>query len=284
MSNNPILDELNSTPGLREKVNDKFMEKDFSFLDKIYIDLTLLKDIRMGLMIGLAKSGKDEAMFNYLKDGLRRYNMRPNRTFTIAYPDLKYSEEQLQQMYKHVRYHKLAITYAPDTIMLRNLIDEFNPYFSQNDRAGYTDKVVLTINVYPLDIKQVQYELEAYKAILTTYLGESKIEVRYISQDPSAIPAVFYLDHKILYIDDLTKVLTKGMPLYSSFEDRKLMNYRITSPIVVEDAALHVWKRQGLNIFDHKQLVEKVSLTECVLAICCIFEFKPFHIPLPEDK
>lgn len=282
-ADNELLKTLEDNPGLREKVNEQLMSRDCGAFDRIYVDLVLMKDTRMGLMLALANETHDTKMVDYLRTDLKKYNSRPNRSFTIAYPNLKYSEEKLQDMYQHPRFSRMAFEYAPDTVMHNSLISEFTPYFDQNDRAGYKNKVVLIINTYPLHLETIKDLIDIYGKMLTRIIG-NRIEVRFISQDPLTISPVTFISFKAIYIDDITKLFCEGGVLCDAFCKRQCLLHRVISPILVEDPVLQIWKDQGLDIFDTHVLLERVQLTSCALNMGCIFDYRPFNIPLPKDK
>ena len=55
---------------LFDNANKSIVEASFRTITKVYIDLALLKDTRMGLMISLS----DKSDMQYLAEGLPRYN------------------------------------------------------------------------------------------------------------------------------------------------------------------------------------------------------------------
>ena len=66
-----------------DKINKSIMDNVCGPIEHVYIDLSILKDIRLGLMMKLA----DPVLKQYLLDGLSNYNLRATRTFLEKYPN-----------------------------------------------------------------------------------------------------------------------------------------------------------------------------------------------------
>ena len=63
-------------------INKSIMDNVCGPIEHVYIDLSILKDVRLGLMMKLA----DPVLKQYLLDGLSNYNLRATRTFLEKYP------------------------------------------------------------------------------------------------------------------------------------------------------------------------------------------------------
>lgn len=83
-------DFLDKNNDLINKVNEAIMYGDFHAVKEVYIDLPLLKDTRLGLILAT-----DKDALPYVVANLKSYLLRPNRSFTFAYPKLKFKEKRI---------------------------------------------------------------------------------------------------------------------------------------------------------------------------------------------
>lgn len=267
-------------PELREKINDGIMEKEFASIHGIYIDLVLLKDTRLGLMIGLAKQRDNEDQVKYLIDNISKYNTRPNRSFTIAYPDYMLNEAQLKKQYNKVN-SVLAFDYAPDTALSVNLGAELSNIFMQNTRSGYTKPITVTINTFPLAITE---SMKTYGKILE-HTFHQRIKINFVTLDPESIGLDFWLLHKVIFLDNLEAItVTNKITRTSIFDKHEWMNIRLVCPYSATDEVIEYWISQGSNVFNPKELNDLELLTSTVMGICTVFEFKFFTIPVGDNN
>lgn len=113
MDEKPDLNKFyNENKDLIDKLNENYMKGFFSPVKEVYFDLPVLKDIRLGLMISLTDKNKIKDVF--IKN-IEKYNNRPNRSFTYAFKEVGYTEEELTKMYYDEKYHRDMFNYALDT-------------------------------------------------------------------------------------------------------------------------------------------------------------------------
>ena len=94
-----------------DKINKSIMDNVCGPIEQIYMDLSILKDIRLGLMMKLA----DPVLKQYLLGGLSNYNLRATRTFLEKYPKFPYTEEKLNLMLRDEDLSDEIFCYSPDT-------------------------------------------------------------------------------------------------------------------------------------------------------------------------
>ena len=109
-------DFLDKNNDLINKVNEAIMYGDFHAVKEVYIDLPLLKDTRLGLILAT-----DKDALPYVVANLKSYLLRPNRSFTFAYPKLKFKEKEYQQMYRDPKYATDLFNRSPDTSLSGSL-------------------------------------------------------------------------------------------------------------------------------------------------------------------
>ena len=260
------------------KINESIMSSEFHPINQVYFDLACLKDTRMGLMLHLS----DEKMFAYIKEGLERYNRRPNRSFTFAYPEFSYSEEDLRQKYVDPELSDHIFNRSPDTDLLFTFNTILNQIKYQNGKAGHRLAVPLNINIWPL-IKTPL--IERFASILGSYLHPAEFSLNIFSTDPTKLSAAFWAQQDFLFVDDLQILCKEECALYNLLLiERKCLNKFIFAAPTLGDKELEIWKSEGLDFSDSVAVLERFELTALYFSTCCKFTFVPFAIPIPEKK
>ena len=260
---------------LFNKANMSIVESAFKKVKSVYIDLALLKDTRMGLMVSLA----DKSELQYLIQHLPEYNIRLNRKFTEVYPKFKVDENTLNKYYHDPAYSEHIFDYSPDTDFSINFEDLITMYSMENDRSGYTEKISITINTFPL---QITDNIKLFISILNKhYAGKAVFNV--ICTDPKVIAEHSWTSYSVLCIDDIEYTLTDSIFYKTLFEKQKLTNTVIFAPYCCNDIILDKWKQYKINLTDKKTIRELLKVTEYALSAFCYFSFIPFQIPVPQE-
>ena len=257
------------------KANMSIVESAFKKVKSIYIDLALLKDTRMGLMVSLS----DKADLQYLIQHLREYNIRLNRKFTEVYPKFKVDENTLNKYYHDPAYSAKIFDYSPDTDFSINFEDLITMYSAENDRSGYTEKIDITINTYPL---QITDNINTFIRILNKcYAGKATFNA--ICTDPKVITESAWTSYSVLCIDDIEYTLTNSIFYNVLFERQKIINTVVFAPYCCNDTILNKWKQYKINLTDVKTINDLLKVTEYALSTFCYFSFIPFQIPVPQE-
>ena len=251
MSN--LSDFITQHERLFDNANKSIVEASFRTITKVYIDLALLKDTRMGLMISLS----DKSDMQYLAEGLPRYNLRPNRKFTEVYPNFKVDTDF--------------------SIGLSSLIEA---YVATNNRAGNCDPIDVVINAYPLTITT---DILIYKKLLNAH-HKGLANFNIVSVDPKLISATAWTSYSSMFIDDLQYALTDSNLYKVLFEQQKLLNTTIFAPYCCADNILDKWKQYRVDLTDKTTISDLFKVTEYLLSAFCYFSFIPFQIPVPEQE
>lgn len=263
----------NENKDLIDKLNENYMKGFFSPVKEVYFDLPVLKDIRLGLMISLTDKSKIKEVFI---DHIDKYNNRPNRSFTYAFKNVGYTEEELTKMYYDKKYHHEMFNHALDTD-LGCLLKDMNQIFcDQNIRAEYRNPIIYNINTYPISEKDDNIVI--YTRILKDYLKNVTINAFCI--DPRKIESDFWLKQNTIIIDDLAKMIEKESGLVKPLlEDQVMLSTKIFAPYQATDKALANWKEHHINLDDLKQLHDAFIPTECTFKLISNFKFIPCRIP-----
>ena len=267
-----LSDFITKNEQLFNKANEGIVQGYFRPVKSVYIDLALLKDTRLGAMVSLS----DNESLQYLKDGIARYNNRPNRKFTYAYPDFKYSEEYLQQYYHDPKNSEQIFNYSPDTDLSISIRDLVLSYRSVNIRAGYNDTIKFCINIYPL---QKTLSIKVYQKMLNLMMHDvATFDI--VSLDPKANNAITWTKYNVLFIDDLEYALQEGNALYNAlFINQSLTQSSIFTPYCCADSVLEKWKQYNIKFDENNMDRDLFKVTEYLLTAFCTFTFMRFMIP-----
>lgn len=266
-------------PELQDKINDGIMAPKFNDIKSIYIDLALLKDTRMGLMIGLCKQRNDDNQLEYLLDHLDDYNKFPDAKFTTVYPEFMYNETQLTKLYESGNCTDLCFKYAPDTTFLNYLTLELDQILRQNDRADYKNPITIMLNTYPLNVTK---EIQLYAKGLEAYYRH-RVAITLINRNYNSLGNEFWMLQQFIFTNDIRKLVVENKLMRKAIcEDYKYLNTRIVSQPVADDNIIKEWVKQGINILDEKEIEDAFFPTIFILSACCIFSFKNFYIPIPK--
>ena len=261
---------------LFNKVNESIVSASFNTVKRVYIDLALLKDTRMGLMLSLS----DKNDIQYLLSKIKQYNIRPNRKFTEVYPEFKIDEDTLNKHYHDPSYSETIFDYSPDTDFSVKLKSVILMYSSANNRAGYSDPIEITINAFPLSITE---NIKLFNAILNhLFIGLATFNL--VSVDPKIIQTDHWATYSVLYIDDIEYDLTNGTLYKILFEQQKMTDKVIVAPYCCNEAVLDKWKQYRIDLTDINTTNDIFKLTEYVLSAFCYFSFIPFQIPISHQE
>lgn len=272
---NEIIDKYQDSIG---KINDGILASEFHPIRQVYIDLACIKDTRMGLLLHLASPDT----FVYIKDGLERYNKRPNRSFTFAYPDLPYTEEELQKKYRDPELSSEIFNKSPDTDLFYNFSRLLVQVLFQNGKAGHTKTVPININIWPLRKNDLT---DLFANILRRQFDPKEFAIKLISVDPKNIKEHFWTQQDYLIIDDLQRLCQPTSGLYKLLlEDQKCLHKDIFAAHCLGDKELEIWKSEGVDFSDEEKVNQRFEMTALYFSICCRFKFMRFQIPLPQKK
>lgn len=270
-------DIVKQNESLINKVNANILSSVFDSVKSIYIDLPLLRDTRMGLMLNLAKTEED---INYLKEGLAKYNIRPNRHFTTVYPEFKYDEDTLNKFYHNPNNSDKIFDRSPDTDFSGGLEVFFNNIHNKNTRAGITQSISVTINTYPLEITP---SIVLYHKVLHDAYGDI-VDFKFINTDIKTISRSTWKKFDILFIDELSQVFDKKTDLYHLvFDEMGFTDKSIYAPYCCDDVVLDKWKQYHIDTTNPTTVNDIFKVSEYLIASYCYFSFIPFQIPLPKE-
>ena len=259
-----------------DRINDSIMDRQFQPIPSVYIDLPCLKDIRLGLMLHLSTP----ETFSYIKEGLERYNKRPNRSFKFAYPDFPYSEEDLQAKLSDPELSRDIFNRSPDTELMRSFTTTLAQVQFQNKKASYKLPVMLNVNIWPLTPSDLSTK---FGEILQRQFDPEDFVVKIISTDPITLPSYFWNQQGLLFIDDMKRLCQEDSTLHIPLLiERRFLNKMIFAALQAGDEELEVWRNEGVDFSDMEKVMDRFELTAIFFSLCCLFSFTPFIIPIPK--
>lgn len=268
-------DFLKDNNDIIDKINSAIMARDFHSIKDVYIDLSLIKDTRLGLMLALSNDNDRE----YILAGIENYNIRPNRSFTFTYPKFRYNESELSKMYKDENRSDDIFIHSPDTEYSYVLPSILNELYRKNTTVKHMAPINVTVNTWPLKITS---NMELFKDMFNQCTqGAAKMSL--VCWDQKHISN--WNKYSIISIDDLEYVMGKDIPFSTElFDDKKLANTQIFAPYACSPEILHKWQQFQINFNDSKIVSDLFGVTETVFNYFSKFTFIPFTIPFsPKD-
>ena len=260
-----------------KRINDSIMQSEFSPIRGIYIDLPLLKDTRMGLMLSLSSP----EWMDYLGKGLERYNIRPNRSFTFAYPEFPVKESDLESMYHDPERSDTIFDYSPDTELYQSIPILLTQVQNRNKKAGNASSPILTLNIWPLKKSPI---INQFVKFFHLYNKVNAFHMNVISQDPSTLSWDFWKKQQLLFIDNLMAVCSEKSELrVPLLEERQMTNVMMFAAWQASNEVLKVWKEEATDFSNMEHLQTRFELTALYFSICMNFSFSLFPIPIPQQ-
>lgn len=272
MSN--MKDFLKENDKLISSVNEAIMKTQFTPIDGVYFDLNTLKDTRMGLMITLS----NPTQLQYLKNGLKNYNLRPNREFIFTYPEFHHTENELQSMYLEKSRHAEIFNMSPDTDLFISLSSIIDITCNHNIKTGKNTPITFYLNTFPFALENIPKQ---YIDIIKNYILKNRVKLEVFSKNPIEIEKSSWARSQSLFIDDISKLLKTNVPFSTRlFEDKAMMNTFIYAAPTVDKDILQVWLDEDFDYKNNEESEIRFSITEMCLSMFSNFRFSRFNIPV----
>jgi hypothetical protein len=263
-------DFLDKNNDLINKVNEAIMYGDFHAVKEVYIDLPLLKDTRLGLILAT-----DKDALPYVVANLKSYLLRPNRSFTFAYPKLKFKEKEYQQMYRDPKYATDLFNRSPDTSLSGSLPTILRILRTNNDRVKYTGSLHVTVNTFPIKENELT---DQYRKMLTKAADNLAI-IDFVCIDPLVISSKQWQSTDIAFLDSISYELSAESTIYKPlFQDVSMGLTKIYAPYDCDDSILQQWKRYNVDFTDKETVKTVFAPTEVALNAFCHFLFASFDV------
>ena len=153
MDTKPITEEDKKFTRLVDKESTEIIRSMMMPIKTIYIDSDFLYDYRLGALLMLAKNEKE---YNYILSKLGEYECSPTMKITRVFPDLGFTEEDVDLMEYDLKFESYVVAGAPRT----EFLDEFQSFIawiatynrSQTDDPRI-DVIVNFRNHHPTDVQ-----------------------------------------------------------------------------------------------------------------------------------
>ncbi len=257
------------------KYAEELMKNDYPTVKSIYFDLTALKDTRLGTILCLANDRQ-----KYIIQHLNEYNFKLDKKFLTTFPELPYTEEQLDLLWRDPEFSNDIFDLSPDTTISISLNDVLNTAHMLNDKVSYRGKVRVYINCYPLTITK---NIQIYSKILQEYLTD-RVDILLLSEDPKEVNSTIWTSSHFIFLDSLETHTTEDSSLYSPlYIRRELLNTNIFTPVEVAPKQIEKLKERGLDYTDPEQLQSLMKTTSDIMNMWCKFNYCLFSIPLENN-
>lgn len=275
-------DFMKSHSDLISKINQNIMSQKLPVYKKIYLDLSALKDIRLGLLASLS----DKTQLEYLKEHLVDWNYRPLRDFKCAYPDLPLKEEEYEKMLHDPNYNDRIFNFSPDTDLSYHFVDYLRGLIDGNSRGGYDGRIEVIINVYPLTINK---QMKDFRACIQTSFDKTKeVKINLASKDPTTVKKSFWANTDLFFLDDFPRLATQGTTFFELlYQDVAMTSKQIYAALNIDPKILEKINNECGDWRKDTALLDRFENTELCLSWMCHFDFFPFIIPTgksPETK
>ena len=258
-----------------DKINKSIMDNVCGPIEQIYMDLSILKDIRLGLMMKLA----DPVLKQYLLDGLSNYNLRATRTFLEKYPKFPYTEEKLNLMLRDEDLSDEIFCYSPDTEISYELPQILKVLISHNRISKSTKPINILINTFPLTLTS---NIKLFVESMNRHLFEGRVKFNTVTCDPVYGSPTFWNHQQWMFIDDLSKLCAEGCAFSQLLFNEAFTGKTIIAPPCLTDEAKEQWKKEGGKPDDLAFLKMKMDLTANVISLLCKCIITPVTVPTPD--
>lgn len=254
------------------ELNEKVLEANLFTPDHVYIDINLLKDIKLGVIFtDIIAVKRDENLFRQFQKHLltvvESYQTRTFDTVTPYFGSFGYTDEKIEELLKKREYHDQYFTMAPSTEFLKYLIKM--TYLNKNhsgpgnkfnkkpvgDKQYVLEAMPITyyFNIYPLRISN------SVLKVVGKEIGESfGVNVRWIDKDSSLFDKKDWNDwlNKIecYYIDIIGK-FTKSSIMLEVMAEMMLVGRYVFCRKRFEKESERILKDENLDFESQIQIV-----------------------------
>lgn len=236
----------------------------------IYMDLRLLKDLRLGWLL----ANCNEQELAYVVSNIDKYNgdLIHRNSFTYAFPELNHKEDYLQSSYNDNL--EEALNYAPDTNIFIHLNDILTEAYMQNKHTEFSGFITLVVNVYPLPMSDL---VKKYADTLS--LAFNNIAgFKFFSSDPLKLSPELWDTFSAIYVCDIDKLSSSpDTPWLKHTTEGRWINKHIFAAPVISDEVIKIHEND-----ENEWVNDCLRNTEAAMCLCCNFQFIDPFIPVKE--
>ena len=218
---------------LFDDLNQALTKDLFSPIKQIYVEWSYLQDVYLGAIISQCKS---QSEYNYILSQLDKYNDRLIRNHSSYFPELHYTDKDLETYMNIDNNNLLVLGTSPMTNIFRNLKELLDRIDLRNSKLGHKEPLRLIINLYPLILTQEVKGLLSYM-LNQVFVG---VEPIYISSPINKLPASKLIECDILLIDRMDLFFcdaeSSTFKYFFSEPISKFVNCAIITPKVIDNS------------------------------------------------
>jgi len=243
------------------------IEDEFTPISRIYIDMEMLKDFKLGALLTLIDS---EAKYDYVRSQIPYYNHRLDDDTLKYFPKLSIDPELFNQRLIDPKYQVAISVVAPNTTFFYELGDILFNIINHNHRTG-NDTLSIKIDFVTQTIPALADRIKhALKDRIRKYTNIRDVAF-YQSKDYEFVSIDYLKTLDIMYLYSYNKLMNEQHPCANAikFPD---MCFSHTS-IFARPVADKVYE-------DPEQLLTELEYTRKVVGIFCRdFNYVSPHIP-----
>lgn len=265
-----------------EQIKMNLLNNIFNPVSNVYIDLTMMKDTKLGLMLSQATPEQRQYIYSCLDKYNSTYICKDS--FTFCFPKLAHLEQKYQDDYK--QYTDDAINYAPDTMLFLQLYDILKTIDIHNAQSQSNIHPMVTINTYPYQPTKL---LLLYLQILNKAFS-SITKFSYITKDP--LHMTTWSSYQTIFINNVAPMVSvNSSPWKALAEDEnwKIKTSIYAAPYISDDTYNSCFddiepEKRIVVASDHAWQDECLNLTEETMQLFSDFHFYPNIVPLVEKS
>lgn len=260
-----------------DKVSEAICAADFREIRNVYMDLSLIKDTKLGTLIAFCP---DKKTLNYLIENLPQYNKRLLRdTIRATYQDYPLGELDLNMRMHNPEYSELIFNVSPDTVFSGYLIPFLGIIQDNNNKCEYPDPVGLDINTWPLSETPM---MRTFKQIIEHHCPH--FQITFLNKDPMKFSTGMWHRYQTLILDNLPYLVEEGGSFYQPlFENKEFVGTHIYAPYQTTKEKIEEFEKNGADLNNERHVFELFRYTAALLSLWCNFRYMDFSIPVPDE-
>ena len=268
-----------------DKANNLIMEQELAPIKKIYVDLNMLADTRLGCLLMLADG--DAETVEYLRQGLEHYNRRYSRETCKYYPKYKYRPDVVRSIYSNPEYAEAIFNFSPATDIGWGFADLLNQHHSINQSLGHLAPIHVVLNCFPLAPVPVIVGDRGYAKRIEANVCDHGARVEVLSVDPRGFAANFWQSCDMIFLDSLSYLAEANTPFrHALFEEEGyLAHNQIFAAAEISDSMLKTWDKEDPHWRenDPSRVATALDDTQKILWLATKFLYINVNIPILDE-
>ncbi len=249
---------------------NKFMEDELTPMKMIYLDLSIIKDSKLGSIMANAPSEED---YKYVLSKLDNYNARIDNNYLTHFDKLKLTEDEVKEFHLNPFNGDFLFEVSPITTGLEQIIYLIQKLDQVNRIAKKVDHTTLLINTYPLKLTSKGDKMLKY--FINTI--SNRVRIIKFEKPIQDIDLKTLAKCDMLILDDITPFFTNLNYAEELYEQKLFIDKIVTSRFVVEDRVRDVVKKEKTD------LIKLRLVTQSAISMFMNFTYSDIHIEIDKQ-